>query len=104
MDGRSSRINLEEKSWRKIWPRRFEQRRTDFRFRNGRRRIGRQKRIICERMKRRRRHIFREIARRKSEKCFAIRSWRGRSSRSRSTGEMRFTKGRLRQKIGESRK
>src|SRR5260370_41454798 len=97
MDGRSSRINLEEKSWRKIWRRRFERRRTDFRFRNGRQGTGRQKWITCGRLKRRRRHIFREIARRKSEKGFAILSWRGRSGRSRNIGEMPFTKRRLRQ-------
>jgi len=90
---------LGERSWRRILRQRFERRRMVFQFRSGQRRIGLGKWIICGRMRRPRRLIFRETARRRWAKYFAILIWRGPSSRLRSTAERRFTKAKLPQRF-----
>src|SRR5467141_1216862 len=95
MAGRSWRISLEERNLRRIWRRRFELPRMGFPFRNGRRLTGLRRWITCGPMRRRRRPTFRETARRKWARCFAIPNWHGRWSRSRSTAGRLSTKAKL---------
>ena len=76
----------------------MERLKKDFRFRSGRRRIGRRKWTCCEATKRRPKFICRTIIRRASAKFFAMRIWRGRCSKLRSMDATRFIKARLRRK------